>query len=220
MEYPSALDISDILPESKDEGAKYLVFLTILKKLFPGKYVSIAALASDWYLKGLIPYPADQQCRGLHCIYDLRSSRPVGRCQQMVTAWVPIGKISPQRRQPDRDEELPGFDQKAGVPSNKVVVDITSYGRSFEMVKAGFRSELPLHRDPHALESEKGQMRRYDRLHRQPRDPRDAQQHKPSQGALRGCDQQQQHLGLRQHAVSRLHEPRDQGSSCAQLQFK
>ncbi len=46
-----APDLLYIPPGDKDEGANYLAFLTALKKLLPGKSVSIAAPSSYWYLK-------------------------------------------------------------------------------------------------------------------------------------------------------------------------
>lgn len=50
-EYPGAPDIPGIPPGNKEDGTNYLGFLILLKRLLPGKTVSIAAPASYQYLK-------------------------------------------------------------------------------------------------------------------------------------------------------------------------
>ncbi|KGO73174.1 Glycoside hydrolase, superfamily [Penicillium italicum] len=88
-EYPSATDLPENDPGSKEDGPNYLAFLIVLKNLLPGKSVSIAAPAS-------------------YCQVNLTETR---QSLAMIT--------------------------KAGVPGNKVVVGVTSYGRSFKMAEAG-----------------------------------------------------------------------------------
>ncbi|KAM5447956.1 hypothetical protein McanCB56680_008038 [Microsporum canis] len=135
-EYPSAPDIPGIPPGSKDEGANYLAFLVVLKNLLQGKSVSIAAPASYWYLKG---FPINQigkivdyivyMTYDLHGQWDAQSTFaqpgcPSGMClRSHVNLTETISALS--------------MITKAGVPSNKVVVGVTSYGRSFAMAEAG-----------------------------------------------------------------------------------
>lgn len=135
-EYPSAPDLPDFDPGKKEDGANYLAFLVVLKNLLPGKSVAIAAPASYWYLKG---FPIKEISKvvdyiiymtyDLHGQWDANNENAVEGCAN--------GNCL--RSQVNLTETMSSMVMitKAGVPSNKVVVGVTSYGRSFNMAEAG-----------------------------------------------------------------------------------
>ncbi|KAJ3478737.1 hypothetical protein NLG97_g8492 [Lecanicillium saksenae] len=110
-EYPGTPDIPNIPPGSKEDGMNYLKFLIQLRILLKGKFLSIAAPASYWYLKG---FPIKQ-------ITGLPKWNVLKECGVNLTETISSLVMV----------------TRAGVPSNKVVVCITSYGRSFAMAEAG-----------------------------------------------------------------------------------
>ncbi|KAM0511469.1 hypothetical protein ACHAPE_009823 [Trichoderma viride] len=119
-EYPGAPDIPGIPPASTADGTNYLAFLAVLRNLLPNKEITIAVPASYWYLKG---FPVQKMVPLLdyfiYMTYDLHGqwdSQNVN-LTETIAALVMI--------------------TKAGVPSNKVVVGVTSYGRSFAMAEEG-----------------------------------------------------------------------------------
>ncbi|KAF2664834.1 glycoside hydrolase family 18 protein [Microthyrium microscopicum] len=139
-EYPGAPDIPGIPPADPSDGDNYLQFLTLLKSLLPGKTVSIAAPSSYWYLKG---YPIAKIAKiidyivymtyDLHGQWDSTNSNsqegcPGGNCLRsdvnLTETMTALAMIT-----------------KAGVPSNQVIVGVTSYGRSFEMSDPGCSTE-------------------------------------------------------------------------------
>ncbi|KAF7561921.1 hypothetical protein G7046_g2225 [Stylonectria norvegica] len=136
--YPrwQAPDIPGIPAGSKDEGANYLAFLVVLKSLLPGKSVSIAAPSSYWYLKG---FPIKEISKVVDYIvymtYDLHGQWD--SLNQNSQLGCPSGMCL--RSQVNLTETMTSLAMitKAGVPSNRVVVGVTSYGRSFAMAKAG-----------------------------------------------------------------------------------
>ncbi|KAJ6127688.1 Peptidoglycan-binding Lysin subgroup [Penicillium samsonianum] len=116
-EYPSVLtnknlapDIPGTPPRDKSEGANYLAFLVILKNLLKEKSISIAAPSLYWYLKG---FPIAKISKVVDYIvfmtYDLHGQ------------W---------------DAESLSLITKAGVDLGKVVVGVSSYGRSFRIADA------------------------------------------------------------------------------------
>ncbi|EGX87986.1 Glycoside hydrolase [Cordyceps militaris CM01] len=135
-EYPSAPDIPDIPAGDKSEGFNYLAFLAVLKNLLPGKSVSIAAPASYWYLKG---FPIAQMSKILDYIvymtYDLHGQ------WDSQNRWSQPGCSSGMclRSAVNLTETVNALVMitKAGVPSNKIVVGVTSFGRSFGMADGG-----------------------------------------------------------------------------------
>ncbi|CAK7236302.1 hypothetical protein SEUCBS140593_009574 [Sporothrix eucalyptigena] len=135
-EYPGAPDIPGIPPGNADDGTNYLDFLVILKNLLPGKSVSIAAPASFWYLKG---FPIQQIGAVVDYVvfmtYDLHGQFDYGN--QYAQDGCPTGNCL--RSDVNLTETLNALSMvtKAGLPSNKVVVGVTSYGRSFHMAEAG-----------------------------------------------------------------------------------
>lgn len=135
-EYPGAPDIPDIPPASSDDGANYLAFLAILKNLLPGKSVSIAAPSSYWYLK---QYPLKEisavvdyivyMTYDLHGQWDTENSYSQEGCDN--------GNCLRSQVNLTETKYSLAMITKAGVPSGKVIVGVTSYGRSFSMAEAG-----------------------------------------------------------------------------------
>ncbi|GKZ37253.1 hypothetical protein AbraIFM66950_008710 [Aspergillus brasiliensis] len=136
-EYPGAPDIPGIPAASTDDGDNYLAFLVVLRNLLGNnKEITIAAPSSYWYLKG---FPIKKMAPVLDYIiymtYDLHGQWdsnnqwsqlgcPTGNCLRSdVNLTETMGSLA--------------MITKAGVPSNQVVVGVTSYGRSFAMAEAG-----------------------------------------------------------------------------------
>ena len=136
-EYPGAPDLPWIGAErSPDEGANFLAFLVVLKNLLPGKTVSIAAPSSHWYLR---QYPIQQMSKIVDYIvfmtYDLHGQWDANNM------WSQDGCSSGTclRSQVNLTETRQSLAMitKAGVPGKKIVLGVTSYGRSFEMAQPG-----------------------------------------------------------------------------------
>ncbi|KAF3392821.1 hypothetical protein F1880_008720 [Penicillium rolfsii] len=135
-EYPGAPDIPDIPAGAEDEGDNYFKFLVILKNLLGGKSLSIAAPASYWYLKGFPIAKISQvvdyivfMTYDLHGQWDAANPNSQDGCA--------TGNCL--RSQVNLTETMNSLAMitKAGVPSNRVVVGVASYGRSFAMADAG-----------------------------------------------------------------------------------
>ncbi|KAH8897253.1 glycoside hydrolase [Thozetella sp. PMI_491] len=131
-EYPGAPDINTE-PGSPEEGNNYLEFLKLLKSRLPsGKSISIAIPASFWYLRA---YPVKEMAGVvdyfIYMTYDLHGQWDVGN------KWsIPSCEGGDcLRSHVNRTETLDALVMltKAGVSSQKIVVGITSYGRSFRM---------------------------------------------------------------------------------------
>jgi GH18 family chitinase len=141
-EYPGAPDIPGIPAGSPDDGVNYFSFLYYLKKALPsGITVSIAAPASFWYLKG---FPINAMGVILDYIifmtYDLHGQWDYGN------AWsdpgCPAGNCLRSHINLTETINALSMITKAGVPSSKVIVGVTSYGRSFKMTKPGCVNEM------------------------------------------------------------------------------
>ncbi|KAM6532558.1 hypothetical protein FSOLCH5_001982 [Fusarium solani] len=109
-EYPGAPDIPGIPPAEKDEGKKYLAFLAVLRNLLKGRSLSIAAPSSYWYLKQF----------------------PIKDIAKVLDYMVYMAQVNLTETQYSL-----AMITKAGVPSNKVIVGVTSFGRSLKMAEAG-----------------------------------------------------------------------------------
>lgn len=136
-EYPGAPDIPGIPPGSPNDASNYLAFLKLLRtKLGSGKSLSIAAPASFWYLK---PFPIEEMSKSLDYIvfmtYDLHGQ------WDYANQWATPGCANGDclRSHVNLTETLNALSMitKAGVPSNKVLVGVSSYGRSFRMTNPG-----------------------------------------------------------------------------------
>lgn len=138
-EYPSAPDIPGIPAGSKSDGPNYLQFLKEVKENLPKeRTLSIATPASFWYLKG---FPISEMSKvvdyiiymtyDLHGQWDYDHHWAVPDCPNVDTGCL--------RSHVNLTETRLSLSMvtKAGVPSNKVVVGVSSYGRSFQMAKAG-----------------------------------------------------------------------------------
>ncbi|RFU78376.1 glycosyl hydrolase family 18 [Trichoderma arundinaceum] len=135
-EYPGAPDIPDIPAGDAAAGEDFYQFLTSLKTALGTKSVSFAAPASYWYLKA---YPVDKMGAKLDYIvymtYDLHGQWDYNN--QWTSAGCPTGNCLRSHVNETETKDALAMITKAGVPSNKVVVGVASYGRSFKMAKAG-----------------------------------------------------------------------------------
>jgi GH18 family chitinase len=154
-EYPGATDIPGSDPGQKDDGENYYQFLKLVREKLPkDKSLSIAAPASFWYLKS---FPIKKMISLLDYViymtYDLHGmitefpfftsymhcfSNPPRIGQWDVgSKWVspgcPAGNCL--RSHVNSTETLDALIMitRAGVESHKVVVGVSSYGRSFKM---------------------------------------------------------------------------------------
>ncbi|THC89832.1 hypothetical protein EYZ11_010716 [Aspergillus tanneri] len=132
-EYPSAPDLPGIPAGSKEEGPNYLSFLKTVRSLLPSnKSLSIAAPASYWYLKG---FPIAEMAEVLDYIvfmtYDLHGQWDWDN--SFVNPGCENGNCLRSHVNLTETEYALAMITKAGVPANKVVVGIASYGRSFGM---------------------------------------------------------------------------------------
>ncbi|KAF4927131.1 Killer toxin subunits alpha/beta [Colletotrichum viniferum] len=133
-EYPSAPDLPDIPAGDVSEATDYLRVLALLRSKLPkGKTLSIAAPASFWYLKQFpIKATAELLDYIVYMTYDLHGQWDAGN--QWASPGFPTGNCL--RSHINRTETMGALTMitKAGVPSNKVLVGVSSYGRSFQMV--------------------------------------------------------------------------------------
>ncbi|KAE8340580.1 hypothetical protein BDV24DRAFT_175262 [Aspergillus arachidicola] len=135
-EYPGAPDIPGIPPGSEDEGVEYAIFLILLKGLLPDKSLSIAAPASYWYLR---PYQiaalADVLDYLVFMTYDLHGQ------WDHSNHWAAPGceEGNCLRSHVNLTETYSALSMvtKAGMPSNKVITGIASFGRAFKMTTPG-----------------------------------------------------------------------------------
>ncbi|KAH6616808.1 hypothetical protein C7974DRAFT_475193 [Boeremia exigua] len=136
-EYPGAPDIPGIPAASKDDGANYLAFLVVLKNLLGrSKTVSIAAPSSYWYLK---QFPIKDIAKVVDYIvymtYDLHGQWDTDN------AWsqegCDMGNCLRSQVNLTETKQSLAMVTKAGVPGEKIIVGVTSYGRSYNMAASG-----------------------------------------------------------------------------------
>lgn len=137
-EYPSVSHISGVPPSGNlNEGMDYYNTLLQLKsKIGSGNSVFLAAPASYWYLRA---FPIELMGATLdytvYMTYDLHGQWGYGN------KWNSPGCENGNclRSHVNLTETLNALSMitKAGVASNKVVVGVTSYGRSFKMAEPG-----------------------------------------------------------------------------------
>ncbi|KAK3986863.1 glycoside hydrolase, subgroup, catalytic core [Cladorrhinum sp. PSN332] len=135
-EYPGAQDF----PGNNDgtEGSDYAVVLAQIKSLLrpTGKTLSFAAPASYYYLKN---YPVSHLSNTadyvIYMTYDLHGQWDVG--QAGATTSCPTGNCLRSHVDWAETKLALAMLTKAGTPSNKTVVGVSSYGRSFKMAQAG-----------------------------------------------------------------------------------
>ncbi|EPS35532.1 hypothetical protein H072_11031 [Dactylellina haptotyla CBS 200.50] len=135
-EYPGAPDLPDFDPGKAEDGPNYLQFLVVLKSLLPGKTVAIAAPASYWYLK---QFPIQGISKVVDYIvymtYDLHGQWDAGN--KWSQEGCDTGNCLRSQVNLTETRQALAMITKAGVPGNKIVVGLTSYGRSFAMEKPG-----------------------------------------------------------------------------------
>ncbi|KAJ3471898.1 hypothetical protein MRS44_001997 [Fusarium solani] len=135
-EYPGAPDIPGIPPAEKDEGKKYLAFLAVLRNLLKGRSLSIAAPSSYWYLK---QFPIKDIAKVLdymvYMAYDLHSQWDTENA--FSQEGCEFGNCLRSQVNLTETQYSLAMITKAGVPSNKVIVGVTSFGRSLKMAEAG-----------------------------------------------------------------------------------
>ncbi|KAH0498490.1 hypothetical protein TgHK011_005743 [Trichoderma gracile] len=136
-EYPGAPDIPGIPAGDADAGKDYYDTLVSLKSaLGRSKSVSLAAPASYWYLKA---FPIKEIGAEIDYIvymtYDLHGQWDYNN--RWASPGCPTGNCLRSHVNITETKDALSMITKAGVPSNKVVVGIASYGRSFKMAEAG-----------------------------------------------------------------------------------
>ncbi|KAI9375022.1 hypothetical protein BJX61DRAFT_550311 [Aspergillus egyptiacus] len=141
-EYPGATDIEGSEPGQEDDGENYLEFLKLVREKLPaGKSVSIATAASFWYLRG---FPVKEMAPVvdyfIHMTYDFHGQWDVGREWSME--GCPAGNCLRSHVNSTQTYGSLVMMTKAGVPSHKIVVGVTSYGRSFKMADATCRGPM------------------------------------------------------------------------------
>ncbi|KAK4150040.1 hypothetical protein C8A00DRAFT_46482 [Chaetomidium leptoderma] len=141
-EYPAAPDLPDIPPADPIDGPNYLAFLRLLRAALPsGKSLSIAAPASYWYLKG---FPIKDMGSVLDYIvymtYDLHGQWDAG--SKWSQDGCPNGMCLRSHVNMTETHNALAMITKAGVPASKVIVGVSSYGRSFKMVNTNCRGPM------------------------------------------------------------------------------
>ncbi|OKL59809.1 hypothetical protein UA08_04952 [Talaromyces atroroseus] len=132
-EYPGEPDIPGIPAGEASDGPNYLLFLKALKDaLGDDVSLSIAAPASYWYLK---QFPISDMSEVVDYIvymtYDLHGQWDYGN--KYAQDGCPDGNCLRSHVNLTETEYTLAMITKAGVNANKVVVGISSYGRSFGM---------------------------------------------------------------------------------------
>lgn len=136
-EYPGAPDLPNMEdPGTEEDGPNYLAFLAVLKNLLPGRTVAIAAPASYWYLK---QFPIEKISKTVDYIvymtYDLHGQWDAHN--EYSQEYCATGNCLRSQANLTETRQSLAMITKAGVPGSKIVVGITSYGRSFQMAEAG-----------------------------------------------------------------------------------
>lgn len=138
-EYPGATDIEGSPPGNDGDGEAYLAFLRLVRVKMPRHMsLSIAAPASYWYLRGFpikeIIFELDYL---VYMTYDFHGQWDVGN------SWAQEGCSGGNclRSHVNATTTHDSFVMitKAGVPTHKVVVGVSSYGRSFKMADSTCR---------------------------------------------------------------------------------
>lgn len=132
-----APDIPGIPARDPDAGSDYYETLIGLKAaLGSSKSVSLAAPASYWYLKAFpIKEVGDKIDYIIYMTYDLHGQWDYGN--KWISPGCPTGNCLRSHVNITETMDALSMITKAGVPSNKVVVGVSSYGRSFKMAQAG-----------------------------------------------------------------------------------
>jgi GH18 family chitinase len=136
-----APDIPDIPQDDPVNGVNYYRLLYSVKTAVgSSKSVSFAAPASYWYLKS---FPIKNLARELDYIvymtYDLHGQWDYG--SKWSSPGCDTGNCLRSHVNETETKDALSMVTKAGAASNKVVVGVSSYGRSFKMAQSGCDSE-------------------------------------------------------------------------------
>ncbi|CAM1501398.1 Fc.00g105600.m01.CDS01 [Cosmosporella sp. VM-42] len=132
-EYPGASNTAGSAGSNTD-AANYLQFLTLMRKKLgtSGKTMSVALPAAYWYLK---PFPVDKMAPlvdyMVYMTYDLHGQWDYGN--QYASPGCPNGNCLRSHVNKTETHNALSMITKAGVPASKIVVGVSSYGRSFKM---------------------------------------------------------------------------------------
>ncbi|KAK4196868.1 family 18 putative glycoside hydrolase [Triangularia verruculosa] len=140
-EYPGAPDIPDIPSDDPINGLNYYRLLASIKaEVGSSKTVSFAAPASFWYLRA---FPIKQMADNLDYIvfmtYDLHGQWDAGN--KWTSPGCPTGNCLRSHVNETETRDALSMITKAGASSNKVLVGVSSYGRSFKMAEVGCDGE-------------------------------------------------------------------------------
>ncbi|RYP74900.1 hypothetical protein DL769_003913 [Monosporascus sp. CRB-8-3] len=136
-EYPGANDIPGSDPGTLEDGSNYLEFLKLVREgLGDDKILAIAAPASYWYLRH---FPIADISKVVSYIvymtYDLHGQWDVDN--KFVSPGCPEGNCLRSHVNSTITKNALAMVTKAGVQANKIMVGVSSYGRSFKMAEAG-----------------------------------------------------------------------------------
>ncbi|KAI2624403.1 glycoside hydrolase superfamily [Hypoxylon sp. NC1633] len=131
-EYPGASGIQGVPAGAPTEGGDYAVFLQLLKGLLQDKSVSITAPASYELLK---QFPIKDISNTVDYIvymtYDLHGQWDYGNSK--ADSGCPMGNCLRSHVNGSETWDALSMIAQAGVPENKVIVGVPSYGRTFKM---------------------------------------------------------------------------------------
>ncbi|EEY17562.1 killer toxin subunits alpha/beta [Verticillium alfalfae VaMs.102] len=138
-EYPGATDIEGSPPGQAEDGENYYQFLKLVRSKLPSDMtLSIAAASSYWYLRS---FPIEKMAEVLDYIvymtYDFHGQWDVGN--KWAMPGCDSGTCLRSHVNSTTTQDSLVMITKAGVPTHKIVVGVTSYGRSFKMSDAGCR---------------------------------------------------------------------------------
>ncbi|KFY56270.1 hypothetical protein V496_06715 [Pseudogymnoascus sp. VKM F-4515 (FW-2607)] len=140
MIFRNGVNAANRLTMAKDI-ANFVIAHKLDGRLLPGKSLSIAAPASYWYLKGFpiakISTVVDYivyMTHDLHGQWDFENEWYITGC--------PAGNCLRSNFNATETVNALSMITKAGAPSNKIVVGVTSYGRSYKMSSPGCYGEM------------------------------------------------------------------------------
>ncbi|KAL4896950.1 glycoside hydrolase [Aspergillus ambiguus] len=137
-EYPGAPDIPGIPAGSEEDGANYVKFLKMVREALPDdKSLSIAAPASFWYLKGFDPLSDFEPLIDymIYMTYDLHGQWDYD--SPFANPGCEDGNCLRSHVNFTETATAMSMVTKAGMPTSKVIMGTSMYGRSFKMEEAG-----------------------------------------------------------------------------------
>ncbi|KAK3331756.1 killer toxin alpha/beta [Cercophora scortea] len=144
-EYPSAPDMPEIPAGTVAEGKNYLAFTKLIRTKLSGtgKTLSFAAPAGYWYLRGFpIAEMAAEVDYIIYMTYDLHGQWDYGS-KYSIQGCVAGNCVRSHVNLTETYNSLVMI-TKAGVPTYKIIIGISSYGRSFKLQTANQFCVFPL----------------------------------------------------------------------------